>query len=68
MQAERFSLPMVILINATHIFVNYKVNSKLVFIISQTNYIYHITLQCLIILHKKYYFIYNYFIQTTYCV
>ena len=37
----------------THIFVNYKVNSKLAFIISQTNYIYHITLQSLINLHKN---------------
>ena len=48
LRLERFSLHMVILINATHIFVNYKVNSKLAFIISQTNYIYHITLQSLI--------------------
>ena len=52
-RVERFSLHMVILINATHIFVNYKVNSKLAFIISQTNYIYHITLQSLINLHKN---------------
>ena len=44
---------MVVLINATHIFIKLKVKSKLVFIISQTNYIYHITLQNLINLRKN---------------
>ena len=44
---------MVKLINVTHISIKLKVKSKSIFIISQTTYIYHITLQSLINLHKN---------------